>query len=114
MRAATVAAGIVEDKALMATFSAMVFPPSLRQFLPWQERRYVNPSLSTPCQGCCRRRSPIEFDLRLAKPEEIRRRRRDRSVDGEDRDRERLPRLHRIAEHKAIGHIEDLNCGGAG
>src|ERR1700731_4573482 len=62
---------------------------------------------------CWLRPSAIELDLRLAKPEEICRRGRDRPVDGEDRDLEFLTRGDGIAEHEAIGHVEALDRGWA-
>src|SRR3984893_12965287 len=58
--------------------------------------------------------SAKKLDFRLAEPEEIRRCRGNRSVDGEDRDLELVARGDGAAEHQATGHVEALDRPGAG
>src|SRR5258708_10446412 len=55
----------------------------------------------------------VELDTRLAEPNEVRRRDRDRSVDPKDRDLELVAGLCRGGKHHAIGHVETLDRGGA-
>src|SRR5262245_42308744 len=59
------------------------------------------------------RRSAEELDLRLAKPEEVRRCGGNWSVDSEERDFELVARGNDPAEHQAMRHVEDLDRGGA-
>src|SRR5262245_45831200 len=59
-------------------------------------------------------RSFEEFQLRLAEPDEIRRRDGDWPVDGEDRDLELVAALDRGAQHDALGHVVPLNSRRAG
>src|ERR1700732_2970042 len=65
--------------------------------------------------GIRRAETPLakEFDLRLAKPEEICRCRRNRPVDREDRDLEFVARGDGIGEHDAMRHVEPLDRAGA-
>src|SRR5258708_39578660 len=55
----------------------------------------------------------VELDTRLAEPNEVRRRDRDRSVDPKDSDLELVAGLCRGGKHHAIGHVETLDRGGA-
>src|SRR6266480_4456362 len=57
---------------------------------------------------CADAPSAKELDLRLAKPQEIRRRGGNRPVDREYRDLEFVSGLHRAAEHEAMRHVEAL------
>src|SRR5690349_10811829 len=59
-------------------------------------------------------RSFIKLDLCLTKPDRVQRRNRDRSVDSEDCDLEFVTGFHSILEHEPIGHVEALDCAGAG
>jgi len=52
-------------------------------------------------------------DPRLAEPDHVQRSHRDRPVDPEHRDLERVAGLHRIRQHHAIGQVEALNRGRA-
>jgi hypothetical protein len=65
------------------------------------------------CPGHAPAPSAIKLDLRLAKPQEIRRCGRDRTVDRENRNLECVARRNSIAKHKPVGHVEALDRGRA-
>src|SRR5258705_5044554 len=53
-----------------------------------------------------------ELDLRFPERDGIGRRQRTGSVDREDGDLEPIARLHALAEHHAVGHVETLDGRG--
>src|SRR4051812_24234760 len=60
-------------------------------------RRFSKSAISAP-----------ELDLRLAEPNEIRRRGGNRAIDGEHRDFEFVAGVDGVPEHQPVGHVEPL------
>src|SRR5580704_4236497 len=90
----------------------MMWPTRSRPAIAARAARQHPPKASIWSKFATRRAetaSAKEFDLRLAKPEEIRRCSRNRPVDREDRDLEFVAGGNGIGEHQAMGHVEALD-----
>src|SRR5436305_1791102 len=89
-----------------------MWPAPSRPAIAAPGARPHRPRASTWSKSAIRRvetPSAEELDLRLAKPEEIRRCGRNRSVDRKDRDFELVARGDGIGEHQAMRHVEPLD-----